>query len=319
MRLTQTRGRLEQRALTGSIAATVLLSATGVVFGAITGSFSILFDGVYSLIDAAMGGVALVVARLVLRGATAPAPDPGAPGAQRARFQFGFWHLEPMALALNAVLLTLAALYALGNALILLASGGRELAFDVAAAYAAVALAACLAMGFWELRLNRLAKSDLVALDTQAWWMSGAISGALLAAFGVGWALEESGRAEAARYADPVVLALVCLAILPTPLRALRKAARDLLVVAPDDLDAAVRAAAAEAVARHGLAGFRSYVARTGRAAMIELQLIAPDDWPPRGVAALDAIRDEIGAAIGGKGPNRWLTIAFTTRLDWAD
>lgn len=319
MRLTEIRGRLEQRALTGSIIATVTLAGTGVTFGALTGSFSILFDGVYSLIDAAMGGVALLVARLVLRGATAPAPDPGETGSGRARFQFGFWHLEPMALALNAAMLTLAALYALGNALILLASGGRTLAFDVAAAYAAVALAVCLAMGVWEFRLNRLAKSTLVALDTQAWWMSGAISGALLAAFAVGWALEEGGRADLARYADPVVLALVCLAVLPTPLAALRQAARDLLQVAPDDLDAAVRAAAAEAVARHGLSGFRSYVARTGRAAMIEIYLIAPLDWPDRSVAALDGIRDEIGDAIGGKGPNRWLTIAFTTRLDWAD
>ena len=30
-------------------------------------------------------------------------------------------------------------------------------------------------------------------------------------------------------------------------------------------------------------------------------------------------IRDEIGEAIGGESPDRWLTIAFTTDPEWAD
>ncbi|HAO2891890.1 TPA: cation transporter, partial [Escherichia coli] len=31
-----------------------------------------------------------------------------------------------------------------------------------------------------------------------------------------------------------------------------------------------------------------------------------------------DSIRDEIGEAIGDESTDRWLTIAFTTDLEWA-
>ena len=31
------------------------------------------------------------------------------------------------------------------------------------------------------------------------------------------------------------------------------------------------------------------------------------------------ALRDEIGEAIGGDSPDRWLTIAFTTDREWAE
>lgn len=319
MRLTRTRGRLEQRLLATSIAVTLAVAATGVAFGALTGSFSILFDGVYALIDAAMSGVALLVARLIQRDALAPGgADPDDPDAPR-RFQFGFWHLEPMVLALNGMLLTLASLYALGNALLLLAAGGSELAFDWAILYAVLVLTACLAMAWWEGRMNRLARSELVAMDARAWLMSGAITGALLLAFLLGWALDGTAHAAFRPYIDPAVLTLVCLAVLPLPVRAVSAALRDIFVVAPADLDAQARAAAAAAAARHGFLGFRSYVARVGRGSLIEIHLLAPPAWPVRDLAQLDAIRDEIGAAIGGKGPNRWLTIAFTTRPDLAD
>jgi predicted Co/Zn/Cd cation transporter (cation efflux family) len=35
-------------------------------------------------------------------------------------------------------------------------------------------------------------------------------------------------------------------------------------------------------------------------------------------IAQLDAIRDAVGAEIGGEGPHRWLTICFTEDAEWA-
>ena len=90
----------EQRILRQSIGVTVLVSA----FGLLSGSLSIVFDGVFSTIDAAMSGLALFVSRLVSR-----------PGDDR-RFQFGYWHIEPMVLAFNGGTLMLACFYAFLNA-----------------------------------------------------------------------------------------------------------------------------------------------------------------------------------------------------------
>ena len=69
----------------------------------------------------------------------------------------------------------------------------------------------------------------------------------------------------------------------------------------------------------HGFSSFRSYVARVGRGRQIEIYFIVPADRPARRLEEWDAIRDQIGEAIGGEGPNRWLTIAFTTTPEWAE
>ena len=74
-----------------------------------------------------------------------------------------------------------------------------------------------------------------------------------------------------------------------------------------------------EVVARHGFTGYRAYVAKVGRGRQIELYFIAPSGWPARTLEEWDALRDEIGEAIGGDSPDRWLTIAFTTDREWAE
>ena len=55
----------EQRMLRFSIGVTVVVSLFGVASGLLSGSMSILFDGVFAAIDAAMSGLALFVSRLV--------------------------------------------------------------------------------------------------------------------------------------------------------------------------------------------------------------------------------------------------------------
>ena len=59
-------------------------------------------------------------------------------------------------------------------------------------------------------------------------------------------------------------------------------------------------------------------MARVGRSVLIEIHFLTPPGWPVSGIAQLDAIRDEVGEALGGEGPNRWVTICYTEDADWA-
>src|SRR4029077_7745094 len=107
----------EQRILRLSIGVMVIVALFGVVFGLLSGSLSIVFDGVFSAIDAAMSGLALFVSRLVSRETT-----------KHRRFQFGYWHIEPMVLAFNGGTLMLLCFYAFLNAVASFLEGGRQLA-----------------------------------------------------------------------------------------------------------------------------------------------------------------------------------------------
>jgi predicted Co/Zn/Cd cation transporter (cation efflux family) len=313
MRQVEARGQLEQHLLVTSIAATLVIGALGLAFGFLTGSFAIMFDGVYATIDASMAALGLGVARLILKDALRK--DEDSPKAER--YQYGFWHLEPMVLALNATMLTLAAGFALVSAIMLILEGGTEVEFDLALPYAVVVAAACFAMALRQRRRNRALGSAFVALDAKGWLMSGSITTALLVGFAIGFALEGTPSAWMQPYVDPVVLALVCLIVLPLPFSDLREAMSGILRVAPEDLDTHVRGIAEAARIRHGFTDHYTYVARVGRATLIEITFVTPPGWEVQGIGQLDRIRQEVGEALGGKGPDRWLTIAFTEDPAW--
>jgi len=305
----------EQQFLRISIAATVVVAALGVAFGILSGSFSIAFDGVYSLGDAAMTGLALWVSSLIVKSAQTDALS----GRVRNRFTMGFWHLEPIVLMLNGSLLMTVAVYALINAIISILNGGHQLHYGVAIAYTATTVLVCVVMAVIGARLNRRLKSDFIALDVKAWIMSGGIALALLIAFIIGLVVQSTPVAWIASYVDPVVLALVCVVMIPLPIGTIWKALTEILLIAPVDLKNHVDNVASETVRRLHFLSYRAYVARVGRATQIELYFIVPKGLPPKTVEDWDALRDEIGNAIGDESTNRWLTIAFTADAEWAE
>jgi predicted Co/Zn/Cd cation transporter (cation efflux family) len=305
----------EQGFLRVSIGATVLVAAFGIVFGLLSGSFSIAFDGTYSLGDAGMTILALWVSSLIVRSAETDALS----GRLRNRFTMGFWHLEPIVLGLNGILLMAVATYALINAVITIIYGGYEPRFGLAIVYAVVTLAVCASMALTGMRVNKRLRSDFVALDVKAWLMSGGITSALLIAFLIGQAAGGTPHAWISRYVDPVVLTLVCLVIIPIPMGVVRQALSEILLITPVDLKAHVDQVATETIEREGFLSYRAYVAKVGRATQVELYFIVPRNLPAKTVEEWDRTRDRIGAAIGDEGHNRWLTIAFTADVGWAE
>lgn len=307
--------KTEQSVLRLSIAVTFFLAAAGIVFGLLSGSFAIVFDGVYALTDAIMTMVALLVANLI-----ASSTGTGAVGGRLVKhFTMGFWHLEPMVLGLNGVLLTGAAIYALINAIGSIMAGGRLLAFDYAIVYAALTMLIAFAMAIYGKRANLELNSSFVALDAKAWLMSGGLSGALLVAFVFGYAIQGTKLAWMLPYVDPVALALVCVVVIPIPIGTIKQALADILLVTPADLKRHADSVAEDIVRRYGFASYRSYVARVGRGRQIELFFIVPKNGPAKKLEEWDRIRDEIGEAIGDDTPDRWLTIVFTTDPEWVD
>lgn len=305
----------ERGVLRVSIAVTVFVAAFGIVFGLLSRSFSIMFDGVYALVDASMSMLALVVVNLI----TSYATETRLSRRLRERFTFGFWHLEPMVLGLNGMLLIGVGCYALINAVSSLLAGGHELRFGFAIVYAVVTFIACVAIAVVETRANRLIGSDFIKLDVRAWVMSGGITAALLIAFCLGYLVQGTPWAWISPYIDPAVLALVCLVIIPLPVASVQQALSEVQLVTPADMMAGVEEVAESIVKKYGFESYRAYVAKVGRARQIELYFIVPPGMPARRMEDWDAIRDEVGDAIGDDTPDRWLTVVFTGDLEWTE
>jgi predicted Co/Zn/Cd cation transporter (cation efflux family) len=307
--------RTEQSVLRISIAVTFVLAGFGILFGLLSGSFAIVFDGVYSLADASMTIVALLVSNLI----ASSAAGGSAKSRLVERFTMGFWHIEPMVLGMNATMLMGTAIYALITAVYSLMTGGRHLAFNQAIIYAVVTLIVTIVMVIFDRRANRTIRSEFLALDAKSWLMTAGLTAALLVAFVFGFLIQGTELEWVSPYIDPTVLTLVCLVIIPVPAGTLKQALADILLVTPSDLKDHVDKIAREVVRRYGFVSYRAYVARVGRGRQIELYFIVPTNWPPKRLEEWDQIRDEIGEAVGDEGPDRWLTIVFTTDPEWAD
>ncbi|MCG2840329.1 cation diffusion facilitator family transporter [Sandaracinobacter sp. RS1-74] len=298
-RATALKSELEASLLRLSIAATFLVSGLGVLFGLISGSLAILFDGMFSVVDAGATWLMLVVARLVAR-------------ESNSKFQYGYWHLEPLVMALNSGVLMMLLLFGFLGAIQSLQTGGRTPELGPAVGYALLSAIISLGTWLWLSRQNERLNSALVRLDMKSWAMSGLMDAALLLTFVAALVMQYRGLERWLPYLDPAILVLISLLIFPMPWQDAKIAFRDIFQIVPPELDRHVQQVMQSFVERHGFQSYESYVTRTGRARFIEISVLAWPDMPPRSLEHFDDLRAEIGDAIGGGGPDRWLTIVFT-------
>ncbi len=294
----------EQAALKLSILVTVLTGLAGVAAGLTTGSRAILFDGMYSFIDAMLTFGALTVSKLLMQEPT-------------RKFQFGYWHLEPLMGAVESAILVTVCLYAVVDGLQGLASGGQAVSYGIGVIWAGMMCVSGMAMAVYMNRLARLQGSILLTVDARGWLLSGLLSLALLVAYGIAIALGGSTYSHLIPYVDPIALLCMSLALLPIPLKTLVAATRDVLEVAPEDLDQSVRSVLDALMIERGFLRYTSHVARVGRVRFIEIHILVSADFHVETVHAVDDIRREVATRLGASWPQAWLTVDLTADPEW--
>jgi predicted Co/Zn/Cd cation transporter (cation efflux family) len=295
---------IEQKILKRSIYCTLIIAATGILFGLLCGSMSIVFDGMFSALDAGMCSLSLFVSRLLSQPLS-------------RRFQYGFLHVEPLVLAFNGSLLTLLCMYAFINAVKGIFDGGRELDLGWALLYAVTVSVFCFFFYLKQRKINKKIRSGLIALDTKSWLMSACISSALLVAFFIYWLLEGTKYEYFNAYTDPVALAILTLLLIPVPMKTVISAGREILQITPLKLDCKLESIMAQLTLEYGFLDYSNYATRVGRGLFIEIHIVIPECMENIGVKKFDLIRERIANAIGEEGPHRWLTISFTRNSRW--
>ncbi|WP_207239963.1 cation diffusion facilitator family transporter [Pseudomonas sp. GW456-L15] len=296
--------RGEQALLKQSTVLMFAVAIAGIVTGFVSGAQSILFDGFFSLIATFIKVLMLITAKLIAK-------------ESNHRFQFGFWHLEPMVLLIEGSFLMLIAIYAFLNGVFGIINGGREVELGLVIFYAAFFAVAEFAYFFYVRRRNRKLKSSLIQFDNISWLVDAMLSVGLLVSFIIALLLKQYGHGQWAVYVDPAILILLALSMLPPALKILRPALRDVLGIAPDQLDEKVRNVMEQAKAAHGFDDYISYVQKHGRARFIEIHIVLPAHYPLQDVATLDHLREEISSQLGEADAARWLTISFTGDRKW--
>jgi predicted Co/Zn/Cd cation transporter (cation efflux family) len=294
-----------ERLLRLSVWGAAAFAGLALVWGFLARSQMIVFDGMYSAISVGLSALSLLAYRAVQRG-----PD--------ERYPFGRDVMGSLVIVVKGVAIAALCVYALTGAVLDVLAGGREVAVGSAAAYAAVASAACAGMVAVLRRGGRRANppSELLQAEASQWLLDTVLSVAVLIGFLVALGMEARGRSDLAVYVDPVLVGGMSLVFLALPVRLLREGMRGVLATAPQtEVQADIERAVDEVAARYSITTTTTRVATFGeRYDVTVVFLLDPSalELDRLDVTGLDRIRTELDELLARLPHGLIVTVSFT-------
>ena len=296
----------EQKALWISSLGALALAILGIGFAIFSGSQAILLDGVFSALGFFMALMTLFVSRLVHR------PDDEV-------FQFGYAHFAPLMNVLKSAVMAVLCGFALFSAISTLRAGGQPLAVGSAVLYALIATLIGSGLFVYLRKVAASTGSVLVSLDAKSAQMDMVLSAAVLASFALGWLSIGSPMERYLDYLDPLVVAGLCLVVLPVPLKVLWENGREVLLLAPaPDLQAAVKERISGVLGDFPVADYRIRMLKLGNVMAVTLHLRPSDDYRIESVADLDHVRAVIKDALDSLDYEIGLDVIFVNDISLA-
>jgi cation diffusion facilitator family transporter len=285
-----------------SAAAGLALAVLGIVWGLAASSAIILFDGLYSIVGFVLSWIGLRAAALVEAG---PTPH----------YPFGREALAPLVVAVQALVLLGTFGYAAIDSVGVILNGGSQTEVGSALVYSLVTLSACLVIR--AVLARHQADSDLVAAEVAQWAAAVVLGVLMVVGFGIAVALGSTAWSGLAPFVDPVLVLVAAAVILPTPVRMLRQAFRELLEGAPDAEVADPIHAAVESIRGElGLPEPTTRMGKLGRKVYLELDFVVPVDggWT---VDDADRIRRRLMDRLARPGQLLWINVELHTDPAW--
>src|SRR4051794_24194766 len=293
----------EGRLLMVSVWASAGFAVGSSVWGLLSGSSMIVFDGMYSFVSIGLSLLAVLALRVSRRG---PSPD----------YPWGPEMWEPLVVVVKALALAVLCAYAAVGGVQDLLTGRRAVAAGWALAYAVLATAAGVVV---TLVLRRGGRSDLVRAEAAEWLGGTLLSVGGLIGFVVAVLLVAAGRPDPAAHGDPAVGVVVSLGFLRVPARLVAGGLREIVSRAAPAGTLAELQACVDAVAeRFGLGESFLRAAKVGSRVDVEVDFVVAPDSAVRTVADCDRVRQDLHDRLAALGHERSVVVAFTTDRKWA-
>lgn len=302
----------ERRLLLFSVWASAGFAVFSSLWGILSRSSMIVFDGLYSFVSIGLSGLAVLTLRFVRRG-----PD--------ERFPWGREAAEPAVVIFKAATLGALCVYAGIEGVVDILHGGRQVEVGWAIGYAVVATAASLIVGLVLRRGTRSESSegagkDLVRSEAAEWLGDALLSVGVLVGFVVALLLTSNGQADLAAYVDPAMVVLVSAAFLVVPLRLVIGGMREVMSMSPpEDVQSQLEAVVDAVAQRYELQESFVRAAKVGGRMDIEVDYLVGPGSRVVTVVDCDAVRSDLHERLAGLGYEKSLVVAFTTDRRWAE
>lgn len=305
----------EQRVLEISMMTSFLLAAFGMCFGLVIGSRTIVFDGFVSLMAVGLSWLSVVTSRYIYK-------------EDDDTFQYGYVRFEPMVNLFKALVLVLVCVYAFVNAIGEIAHGGYEIKLGSAVIYTICAFIFCFIVYAYTGIYAKKLESDLIKVDNVEWGVDCVLYLGAIIAFGAIYlahldivlgtfpSLEPLLTQTLPRYIDPALLCVLSLMLCISPIRICIANFKDLMMVAPKELDEKITEIMEDLSNEYGFKDYDTHVAKSGRFFMVEVNILM-QNFILRSVDDFDKIRAKIEKDLEIPSYKIWLSVSFTGNPKW--
>ncbi|EAH9284849.1 cation transporter [Campylobacter upsaliensis] len=146
------------------------------------------------------------------------------------------------------------------------------------------------------------------------------LKGGYKVAFGTIWFCsfwEFAWQKEFAFYIDPALLTLLSLVLIFTPLRIAIANFKDLIMLAPLELDEKITKIMENLSEEFGFSDYDTHVTKSGRFYMVEVNILMQKNFQVKSLNEFDLIRERIEKALEIPSYKIWLSVSFTADKKW--
>lgn len=285
-----------------SILVTAFFALFGIVWGVLTDSGMIIFDGICSGISLCLTFLSVLVLNQV-------------DVQEDERFPFGRARFEPLLVLFKSITLIGACSYSATNSFSELLSGGRYVEPDKAIFYSLICTVGCFVVAVALHLQNNKLQSGIVGIERNEWFGDFLLSLGVLVGFTISYFLEDSSYAYLTPFADPMMvvvfstlfIALLCRGI-GEPLRQLLFYRADPVVVRPIEEEI-------HNIARRFNIQPTAHIVQTGRELNIEANFLV--GTRAFSVEEMDEIRNILADTATKMGMKHWINVNFTKQQKW--
>ncbi len=293
----------EQRALKVSMYCALLLAIFGIGFGQLVKSSAIIFDGIVCLVSVALGFLSVVTSRYIYK-------------EDDDIFQYGYVRFEPMVNFFKSAVLLAVCVYALLSGVHSVIKGGYSLELGSAVIYTICAFVICLGIFAYTHFFAERLDSELLYVDRTEWLIDCALYFGAIVAFGCVYLFDPQQKSAISHYIDPLLLIFLSFGLAFTPLRIMVANFKDLVMVAPPELDSQITQIMQDLSKEYGFSEYDTHVAKSGRFFMIEVNILETHGLSIN-AKELDIIREKIQNALKLPSYRIWLLVSLTANPKW--
>lgn len=301
----KTQSQKEQKILALSMYAALFLAIFGIIFGIFSKTQAIVFDGFVAFVSVGLGYLSVVTSRYIYK-------------EDDDIFQYGYVRFEPMVNLFKSLILLIVCVYAFVSAVSGLFEGGYAVEIGYAAAYNALALILSAVMFGITRFFGKILESDLIKVDNIEWKIDCVLYVGGMCAFGLVFLLDKDQSHAFSRLIDPALLCVLSLYLAFAPLKIAIANFKDLVMVAPKDMDDKITAIMDALSAEYKFGDYDTHIAKSGRFFMIEVNILLDSGGSAiSSVRDCDMIREKIENALNLPSYKIWISVSFTSDPKW--